>query len=333
MTAPWLPPERPQGAVQVRTPLLQQLLARQQEPTLLDSLVSAAGLPTFPLVTEGALDRAVIAESRYPRGRPSITMTNELGYPSEGQYSAQEVLKHEAGHLANWDTDKGRTVTETERTAEDWRAAFDLARDMTNAPQLEADRLWRRAPEGVRQEMMQIVRQQTGVFRGHPFLRGRNSQQAQQQEAEKAAAMAVAVPVLPQPHGQPQLAHRNNNPGNLKFHREGLHPGAQRNGVWAQFETPQQGMQALMNHLSRYQRQGLPIRAFVENYAPSSDNNDVDAYVAHLLRWFPGADEWGTSVEELPLDRFAEAVARHESGTRVERPSRETTTRPSTGGR
>lgn len=195
-----------------------------------------------------------------------------------------------------------------------------LAKEMIGKPQQEADRLYRTAPEPLRQDMMQVLREQPQRYRGHPFLRGRNSQQAQQERAAQAAQMSVTTPLIPQPSGQPQLAYRNNNPGNLKFHREGLHPGATPNGEWAQFDTPAAGMQALMNHLSRYQRRGFPLRAFVENYAPARDNNDVDRYVEHLLKWFPGADE-GTSVEDLPLDRLAEAVARHESGTRVERSS------------
>jgi hypothetical protein len=78
---------------------------------------------------------------------------------------------------------------------------------------------------------------------------------------------------------------RNNNPGNLNYvGQAGAHleaPG----GRFAAFGTMTQGLGAMADQLERYMIGGTDtIRKIVNKYAPASDHNNVNAYIADLMK-------------------------------------------------
>lgn len=79
---------------------------------------------------------------------------------------------------------------------------------------------------------------------------------------------------------------RNNNPGNLNFaHQAGAHLESGPHARFAAFDTLQEGIAAMAKQLVRYVAGGTDtIRKIVAKYAPASDNNDVNAYIADLVK-------------------------------------------------
>ena len=123
----------------------------------------------------------------------------------------------------------------------------------------------------------------------------------------------VEIPVIPQPSGQPQLAHRNNNPGNLRFAgQRGAQPGDKG---FAQFNSPEEGYEALLQQVRKDQARGLPLGAFIAKYAPATEN-DTGLYIrqaAAKLNVDPGE-----LIDKLPAEALAEFMARKESGATVQ---------------
>ncbi len=72
---------------------------------------------------------------------------------------------------------------------------------------------------------------------------------------------------------------RNNNPGNLRSW-----PGAGKEGGFAKFATPEEGISALARNLLSYQdRHGInTLAGIVNRWAPTSDGNNVKAYTSSL---------------------------------------------------
>jgi hypothetical protein len=107
---------------------------------------------------------------------------------------------------------------------------------------------------------------------------------------------------------------RNNNPGNLK-HGE-LWQGRssiQADPIFIQFDTMAWGIRALILTLRTYRhKHGLTtVRGIINRWAPSSDNNNVDAYVEAVC------DGWVRPDEELPDEPntylfLAQRIAKHE---------------------
>lgn len=130
-------------------------------------------------------------------------------------------------------------------------------------------------------------------------------------QQEGAAGSPVAIPRTS------RIAFEHQNPGNLTFAGQA---GATRGepkkggGYWAKFEDAGAGMRALARQVQLDQSRGLNVRQFVEKYAPSTDGNDVDRYLAKLQR-LTGADE-ATMLSEMSAGHLAYAIAAIESGTR-----------------
>ena len=130
--------------------------------------------------------------------------------------------------------------------------------------------------------------------------------------AQPPSTVSVAIPIGTQASGQPQLAHRNNNPGNLQYAgQQGAVPG---DSGFAKFETPEAGFQALIHQVSLDQTRGLPLGAFIAKYAPAYEN-DTARYVAQASQAM-GVDP-GTPLSHIPVQSLAEFIARKESGTTV----------------
>ena len=125
--------------------------------------------------------------------------------------------------------------------------------------------------------------------------------------------VTVAIPDNIQPHGQPQLARRNNNPGNLAFAGQpGAEPGDKG---FARFQSAEDGYRALLRQVKKDQGRGLPLAAWVEKYAPRHENN-TDLYIEQMARHM-GVDP-AVTIDTLPADELAMFVARKESGAKVE---------------
>lgn len=102
------------------------------------------------------------------------------------------------------------------------------------------------------------------------------------------------------------LGIRNNNPGNLR-------PG----GSFAQYPDMQTGLQAMDRNLQSYGKQGVDTLAGVINkWAPPSDNNDTQAYIADASKRL-GLDPNQKIDLSNPLVRqmIGSAIALHENGS------------------
>jgi hypothetical protein len=151
----------------------------------------------------------------------------------------------------------------------------------------------------LRRELRDMTR--SGAVRGAP---GRAQQEA-------AVGSPVTIPRTS------RIAYEHKNPGNLTFAGQA---GATRGepkaggGYWAKFEDEAAGMRALARQVQLDQQRGLNVRQFVEKYAPSTDGNNVDKYLAKLQR-LTGADE-ATQLSEMSAGNLAFAIAYIESETR-----------------
>jgi hypothetical protein len=133
-------------------------------------------------------------------------------------------------------------------------------------------------------------------------------------EQEAAAGSPVVIPRAS------RIAYEHKNPGNLTFaDQAGATRGEPKKGggYWARFEDEGAGMRALARQVQLDQGRGLNVRQFVEKYAPSTDGNNVDRYLAKLQR-LTGADE-ATPLSEMSAGHLAFAIAAIESGTRPRR--------------
>lgn len=127
---------------------------------------------------------------------------------------------------------------------------------------------------------------------------------------------SVQIPAIPQPSGQPQLASRNNNPGNLQYaDQQGALPGDKG---FARFESPEAGYQALLHQIQLDQSRGLPLGAFIAKYAPPA-SNDTATYVQRAAQRFGISP--GTPIHLIPPTDLAKFIAQQESQTHVSEPS------------
>lgn len=105
-------------------------------------------------------------------------------------------------------------------------------------------------------------------------------------EANKKAA--PSAPANRAAKGNQPRGIRNNNPGNIEygnFARQQGSGGAESAGRFATFNTPQEGLNALAALLRSYGNRGIDsVRAIISKYAPSSDNNNTQAYIGNVAK-------------------------------------------------
>ena len=125
----------------------------------------------------------------------------------------------------------------------------------------------------------------------------------------------VPVPLIPQQtqtNGMPQLAFRNNNPGNLGYAgQDNAVPGDKG---FAKFDSASQGYTALLDQIRLDQNRGLNLGSFIAKYAPPAQN-DTTLYVAQMSKRL-GASPL-TPIAHLDVEELARAIAQKESGTQV----------------
>lgn len=97
------------------------------------------------------------------------------------------------------------------------------------------------------------------------------------------------------PHGTP--AWRNNNPGNLRFVGQPTATGKDKSGfcIFPSYEVGFQALRQMVTNVctgkSRVYKKTDTIKVFFSRYAPSSDNNNPDAYA-----------RWVASQLKLPVE-------------------------------
>jgi len=120
----------------------------------------------------------------------------------------------------------------------------------------------------------------------------------------------VQIPTSTQPSGDPQLAYKNNNPGNLQYaNQPGAMPGEKG---FARFATPDAGAQALHDQIALDQQRGLTLGEFVSKYAPPGAN-DTALYLQQAAKAL-GA-KVSAKLSTLERGKLAQFVAKKESGT------------------
>ena len=111
---------------------------------------------------------------------------------------------------------------------------------------------------------------------------------------------------------------RNNNPGNLEFSKTNPWAGQTGDdGRFAKFETPEHGIRALGRNLLSYQRQGIDtVNDIINRWAPPSDNNNTDAYIAAVCAQLGVAPEQQLDASNPDtLKALCAAIIHHENGS------------------
>lgn len=84
------------------------------------------------------------------------------------------------------------------------------------------------------------------------------------------------------------VSYRNNNPGNLVYVGQAGATPVQVTGsdgkvrTFARFETPEAGRAALEGQIALDASRGLTLRQLIYKWAPPSDNNPTDKYLASI---------------------------------------------------
>lgn len=110
---------------------------------------------------------------------------------------------------------------------------------------------------------------------------------------------------------------RNNNPGNLNYAgQEGATKEGGDNGRFAVFESMREGISALHRQIQRYMAKGInTIDAIVNKYAPSSDGNNVQAYIQQLVgATGKGANEALSGDDQGTVFKLIRGIINHENG-------------------
>jgi hypothetical protein len=104
---------------------------------------------------------------------------------------------------------------------------------------------------------------------------------------------------------------RNNNPGNLNFANQDGASLEGPGGRFAKFGSMSEGISALVNQLVLYMERGTDtIRGIVNKYAPKKDHNDVNAYIADLVKQTgDGADR---QLNRVDIRALVRAIINHE---------------------
>jgi hypothetical protein len=96
-------------------------------------------------------------------------------------------------------------------------------------------------------------------------------------QEQKPNLVQVDTPVLTQPTGQPQLAFRNRNPGNIKY--RGQSTAILGDAEFAQFDNPEMGIRELERYIRLDRVRNLTLEEFIYKYAPPESENNTESYI------------------------------------------------------
>lgn len=109
---------------------------------------------------------------------------------------------------------------------------------------------------------------------------------------------------------------RNNNPGNIEAGSNSWDGQAGSDGRFAKFVTPEHGIRALGKNLLAYQRQGYDtVSEIVNRWAPSSDGNNTQAYIAALCKQLSVNPDDQLNMSDInTLRQLCAGIIKHENG-------------------
>ncbi|HDT1902379.1 TPA: hypothetical protein QIW80_000896 [Klebsiella pneumoniae subsp. pneumoniae] len=119
-------------------------------------------------------------------------------------------------------------------------------------------------------------------------------------------------------HGNSSAARglRNNNPGNIEACSNSWDGQAGSDGRFAKFVTPEHGIRALGKNLLSYQRQGYDtVSEIVNRWAPASDGNNTEAYIAALCKKLNITPNDQLNMSDInTLRQLCAGIIQHENG-------------------
>lgn len=119
-------------------------------------------------------------------------------------------------------------------------------------------------------------------------------------------------------HGNSSAARglRNNNPGNIEAGSNSWDGQAGSDGRFAKFVTPEHGIRALGKNLLSYQRQGYDtVSEIVNRWAPASDGNNTEAYIAALCKKLNVTPNDQLNMSDInTLHQLCAGIIQHENG-------------------
>ncbi|SSN64505.1 hypothetical protein [Klebsiella pneumoniae] len=119
-------------------------------------------------------------------------------------------------------------------------------------------------------------------------------------------------------HGNSSAARglRNNNPGNIEAGSNSWDGQAGSDGRFAKFVTPEHGIRALGKNLLSYQRQGYDtVSEIVNRWAPASDGNNTEAYIATLCKKLNVTPNDQLNMSDInTLRQLCAGIIQHENG-------------------
>ncbi|HHB7461288.1 TPA: hypothetical protein ACN7LN_001294 [Klebsiella pneumoniae] len=119
-------------------------------------------------------------------------------------------------------------------------------------------------------------------------------------------------------HGNSSAARglRNNNPGNIEAGSNSWDGQAGSDGRFAKFVTPEHGILALGKNLLSYQRQGYDtVSEIVNRWAPASDGNNTEAYIAALCKKLNVTPNDQLNMSDInTLRQLCAGIIQHENG-------------------
>ncbi|MGX8839287.1 hypothetical protein ACWWKA_18490 [Klebsiella quasipneumoniae] len=119
-------------------------------------------------------------------------------------------------------------------------------------------------------------------------------------------------------HGNSSAARglRNNNPGNIEAVSNSWDGQAGSDGRFAKFVTPEHGIRALGKNLLSYQRQGYDtVSEIVNRWAPASDGNNTEAYIAALCKKLNVTPNDQLNMSDInTLRQLCAGIIQHENG-------------------
>lgn len=108
------------------------------------------------------------------------------------------------------------------------------------------------------------------------------------------------------------LSFANNNPGNLKF--AGQDGAVKGKGGFARFNSPEDGVNALMNQIRIDAERGHTLATFINKFAPPTEN-DTKLYVQQAMKYLGVTKD--TPISQIPVDKLTKFIALKESSTKV----------------
>lgn len=119
-------------------------------------------------------------------------------------------------------------------------------------------------------------------------------------------------------HGNSSAARglRNNNPGNIEAGSNSWDGQAGSDGRFAKFVTPEHGIRALGKNLLSYQQQGYDtVSEIVNRWAPASDGNNTEAYIAALCKKLNVTPNDQLNMSDInTLRQLCAGIIQHENG-------------------